>query len=323
MKLSNVRNMKRMKTILAAGLGLAVAAAPTLAQNPQFRPPAPPSPAAPDTTPIPGLPTEKDRLSYSIGMQIGNSLKRGNFDIDSNVLFGAMNDVLAGQPTKMTEAQVRDAFNVHSRELKEKQAEETRKTSEKNRKEGDAFLAENKSKGGVKIETVSLGGGTNADMQYKVIVDGTGESPNSNSMVTVSYSARLIDGKEFENTTNRPNAAKIMLTREMMMVRGLAEALKMMRVGSQWEVYLPSSLAFGDRGYRGMGSAVEPGATVIYDIQLKSIDAPPAPTTAPPLTSDIIRVPSAEEIKAGKKVEVLKQEDVARMQATNGVAPKQ
>ena len=103
----------------------------------------------------------------------------------------------------------------------------------------------------------------------------------------------------------------------MGMVRGLANALIKMKTGSHWEVFLPSSLAFGDRGYRG----VEPGATVIYDVQLQSIDVPAAPAAAPPLTSDIIRVPSAEELKAGRKVEVLKPEDVARMQATNGAAP--
>jgi len=312
-----------MKTVFAAGLGLSIIAVPVWGQNTPPKTGVPAFLPAGTNAPLP-FKDQKERLSYSIGMNVATSLKRGNYDVDLDLLISAIKDVMDGQAPKMTDAQAREAFNIHNKEQREKQMEEMRKTSEKNHKEGEVFMAANKAKDGVKTATITLAAGATAEMQYKVVKAGTGQTPKSNDTVTVSYHARLIDGKEFENSTSKPKANEIQIPREMAALRGVAEALKMMPVGSEWEVFLPSTLAFADRPYRGMaGQTVEPGSTVIYDIELQSINVPTAPVAAQPLTSDIIRVPSADEIKAGRKVEVLKPEDVARMQAqaTNGTTP--
>ena len=164
-------------------------------------------------------------------------------------------------------------------ESRSKQEELGRQTAEKNKKAGEAFLAENKNKPGVKTHPVSLPGGVTAEMQYKVITEGTGATPKSNDTVTVNYRGTLISGKEFDSSTKRGNKpAKFPVNR---VVRGWTEALQMMKVGSKWELYLPSSLAYGDKGY---GPSIEPGSTLIFEMELTGIEAqaPPAAPAAPP-----------------------------------------
>ena len=141
------------------------------------------------------------------------------------------------------------------------------------------------------------------ELQYKVITEGTGAIPKTNDTVTVNYRGTLINGKEFDSSAKHGQPGKFQVNR---VVRGWTEALQMMKVGSKWELYIPSSLAYGDYG---SGPDIQPGATLIFEVELVSIDTPP------PLTSDIIRVPSAEELKAGAKVEVIKPEDVEKAKA--------
>jgi len=175
---------------------------------------------------------------------------------------------------------------------------------ERNMKAGNAFLAGNKKKDGVETLAVTLADGKMVEMQYQVITNGTGEIPRSNDVVTVNFRGMSIDGKEFDSSAKH-GPARLILDRWL---RGWTEALKLMKVGSKWEVYLPSSLAYGDHGTM----EVEPGATVIYELELVSAE----PQTPPkPVTSDIIKVPSAEEMKAGKKVEVIKAEDAEKAAA--------
>ena len=197
-----------------------------------------------------------------------------------------------------------------------KREEERRKTAEKNKKEGEAFLAENKKKPGIKTLDVKLPDGTTAEMQYKVITEGTGAIPKSNDTVTVNYRGTLINGKEFDSSAKHGGQpAKFQVNR---VVRGWTEALERMKAGSKWELYLPSSLAYGDQGY---GPNIEPGATLIFEMELLGMEAPPPPPPpAQPLTSDIIRVPSAEELKKGAKIEVIKPEDLEKL--TNAAAQK-
>ncbi len=162
-------------------------------------------------------------------------------------------------------------------------------------------------------------------MQYKVITEGTGATPKSNDVVLVNYHGRLINGKEFDSSTKRGDKpAKFPVGR---VVRGWTEALQMMKVGSKWEIYIPPSLAYGDRG---SGPIIEPGSTLVFDMELVGIETPPAPAApaaratpaapAAPLTSDVIKVPSAEELKKGAKIEVIKAEDLEKM--TNAAAQK-
>jgi FKBP-type peptidyl-prolyl cis-trans isomerase FklB len=259
---------------------------------------------------------KKDNMSYAIGMNIGNGIKGGGVDLDVDVMSGAIRDVLAGRTLKLTEAQAREAMGAFQQEARAKHEEMQRQAAEKNKKEGAAFLAENKKKPGVKTLDVKLADGTTAEMQYKVITEGTGAIPKSSDTVTVNYRGTLIDGKEFDNSAKRGQPAKLQVNH---VVRGWTEALERMKAGSKWELYLPSTLAYEDRGSR---PAIEPGATLIFEMELLGTEGPPPPPPpAAPLTSDIIRVPSAEELKHGAKIEVIKPEDLEKL--TNAAAQKQ
>ena len=296
------------------GIGVALLQLPAVAQN---------TPASSNTaTNAPKLSPEeqKHNMSYAIGTDIGNNLKRGGVDLDIDVLASAMKDAMAGQPSKLDDQQVRQAINAYRQAAMAKREEQRRSTAEKNRKEGATFLAENKTKPGVQTHEVKLPDGTTAEMQYKVITEGTGDIPKSNDTVAVIYRGTLLNGKEFDNSAKRGNQpAKFPVNR---VVRGWTEALQMMKTGSKWELYLPASLAYGDNGY---GPTIEPGSTLIFEMELAGIDAPATPAAMPaspsaPLTSDIIRVPSAEELKKGAKIEVIKPEDLEKL--TNAAAQK-
>lgn len=257
----------------------------------------------------PAFKDDKEKASYALGLNVGTFIKRSNMDMDVDVLAGAIKDVLAGRELKLTDQQAMETIRSYQREG-------MKRTAEKNKKDAEAFLAENKNKEGVKIKTVTLPDGTTAELQYKIITEGTGAIPKSNDTVTVSYRGTLINGKEFDSSKPE-QPAKFTVSR---VVRGWTEALEMMKTGSKWEIYLPSSLAYGDFGRPPM---IAPGDALIFNLELVGIETPPAPQ---PLTSDIIRVPSAEELKKGAKVEVLKAEDVEKQikaAAATNQAPKQ
>jgi FKBP-type peptidyl-prolyl cis-trans isomerase FklB len=255
---------------------------------------------------------DKEKASYGIGMYFGNQIKRSKMEVDPDVVAAAMREVLAGKETKLTEQQAQEA-------IRDYQKSEQKKVAEKNKEEGAAFLAENKKKPGVKTFEVKLADGSMAELQYKVITEGTGEIPKSNDVVSVNYKGTLINGKEFDSTAKRGMPMKRAANQ---LIRGWTEALQRMKVGSKWEIYLPSSLGYGDMG----NPSIDPGSTLIFEMELLGTEAAPPPPTPQPLTSDIIKVPSAEELKKGAKIEVIKPEDAARMaqeaQKTNGAAKK-
>jgi FKBP-type peptidyl-prolyl cis-trans isomerase len=299
---------------MAVGFGVALLHLPSAAQE---KPPgANVSTNAPKLSPQ----EQKERWSYAIGVSIGSNIKRGGIDLDVDVLANAIKDIVAGKESKLTEQQSQEAFRSYQMESRAKQDEMRKQSAEKNKKAGEAFLAENKSKPGVKTQTVSLPKEGTAELQYKVITEGTGAIPKSNDVVLVYYHGRLIDGKEFDSSSKRGDKpARFQVNR---VVRGWTEALQMMKVGSKWEIYIPASLAYGDNG---SGPLIEPGSTLVFDLELTAIEAPPpppapaaAPAPAGPLTSDIIKVPSAEELKKGAKIEVIKAEDLEKM--TNAAA---
>ncbi len=260
----------------------------------------------------PAFKDEKEKASYAVGIFVGNNIKRSNMDVDLNVLLSAVNDVLGGKEPRLTEAQARDAFRSY-------QEVSRHNLAEKNKAEGEAFLAENKKKPGVLSLSVSLPGGTNAELQYKIVTEGHGEVPRSNDTVSVNYKGTLLNGKEFDSSFKRGQPAKFMVNR---VVKGWTAALETMKVGSKWELYIPSSLGYGDMG----NASIDPGATLIFEVELLAIEPPPAPApaqVAQPLTSDIIKVPSAEELKKGAKIEVIKAEDAAKQaQQSQGNADK-
>jgi len=250
------------------------------------------------------LKDQKSKVSYGIGMNWGNTIKRSGFDVDIDTIAAAMKDVLAGKETKLTDAQAREVLMSYQKEMQAKHEQERQQKAAKNRKEGEEFLAQNKKKEGVKTHMVTLPGGKTAELQYKVLKEGTGPTPQTNDMVTVNYRGTLINGTEFDSSAKRGTPAKFAVTG---VIKGWTEALLMMKVGSKWELYLPASLAYDDRG---SGQLIEPGSTLIFEIELLSAEAQTPPAPAQPLTSDIIKVPSADELKKGAKIEVIKPEDV-------------
>jgi FKBP-type peptidyl-prolyl cis-trans isomerase len=277
------------KLILAVGLGLSLMQLPLQAQG--------------TNNAAASFKDDREKASYGVGMYFGNMIKRGNLDVDAETVFEAMKDVLAGKETKLTQMDGQKAIQEYQQAMRLKQAA-------KNKEEGEKFLAQNKTKPGVKTLEVELSETNKVEMQYKVVTDGTGPVPKTSDMVSVNYKGTLIDGKEFDSSAKHGQPFKFMVGRGV--IRGWSAAVEHMKVGSKWELYIPSALAYGDMGSQG----IEPGSTLIFEVELLSIDAPPAAPAAPqPLTSDIIKVPSAEELKKGAKIEVIKPEDAARMAA--------
>jgi FKBP-type peptidyl-prolyl cis-trans isomerase FklB len=253
----------------------------------------------------PAFKDEKEKASYAIGMSIGSNLKGGHYDVDLDVVTAAIKDVLAGRNPKMTEPEAREALMAYRQTMMQKM-------SEQNHKAGEAFLAANKTKPGVKTETVTLPDGTTAEYQYKVLVEGTGETPKPTDVVTVNYRGTLIDGTEFDNSAKRGKPAQFAVTR---VVRGWTEALEHMKVGSKWQLFLPPTLAYAERSAPG----IEPGSTLIFEMELLKTEAAPQAASGTPgqpaLNSDIVRVPSAEELKKGAQVEVIKAADAEKLRA--------
>ena len=285
------------KLILVASLGIGLLCVTIQAEDK-------PTPAGASNV---GLTNQTEKVSYGIGMGWGTQLKRSGFEVNVDTLASAIRDVLADKPLKMTEQQARETIVAYQHDLQAQRVE-------KNRKEGEAFLAENKKKADVKTHVVALADGKTAELQYKIITQGTGEVPKSNDVVAVNYRGTLINGKEIDSSARRGQPAKFPVNR---VVRGWTEALQLMKVGSKWDIYLPSALAYGDNG---SGPNIEPGSTLIFEVELVGIDNPQPPTVSQPLTSDIIKVPSAEELKKGAKVEVIKAEDLAKL--TNNATQK-
>jgi FKBP-type peptidyl-prolyl cis-trans isomerase FklB len=262
----------------------------------------------------PAFADQRQKMSYAIGMSIGNNIKRGGVDMDLDVLGGAMRDVVAGKESRMTEQEAQEAIMAYQQESRTKREEDRKKVAEKNKQESEKFLAENKNKPGVMTKEVTLQDGTKTELQYKVIKEGAGATPKSNDTVTVNYKGTLINGKEFDSSAKLGKPAQFTVNR---VVRGWTEALQLMKEGAKWELYLPPALGYGDFG---SGATIEPGAALIFEVELVGTETPPPPAPPQPLTSDIIKVPSAEELKKGAKIEVLKAEDVERQLKTNQAA---
>lgn len=257
----------------------------------------------------PAVKTDKESISYAIGMNIGTSIKRQSIDVDVDVMSKAVKDVVAGSPTKFTEQEAQQIMMEMNNQLRAKREEERKQLGEKNKKEGAAFLAENAKKEGVKIHQVKLPDGQTADLQYKIITEGKGEKPKMTDTVTTQYRGRLIDGTEFDSSYKRGQPAEFPVSG---VIKGWTEALQLMPVGSKWELYIPSDLAYGERG---SGANIGPNATLIFEIELININKP-KPESNQAVSGEIIKVPSAEELKKGAKIEVI------RPGQTNELKPK-
>jgi FKBP-type peptidyl-prolyl cis-trans isomerase FklB len=203
------------------------------------------------------LKDQKDKVSYSIGVNIGNNLKRQSIDVNMDAFTQGIKDALSGGKTLMTEEEVNDTLKTFQQEMQAKRTEHLKELGEKNKKEGDAFLAENKKKEGV----ITLPSG----LQYKVIKEGTGETPKITDTVTVNYRGTLIDGTEFDSSYKRGQPATFPVNG---VIAGWTEALQLMKIGSKWQLFIPLDLAYGERA---VGRDIGPNATLIFDIELLAI----------------------------------------------------
>jgi FKBP-type peptidyl-prolyl cis-trans isomerase FklB len=256
------RNLTTAITLLAASFTLAGS---TLAQTPAAKPaPAPPAKSSATTkTASPAdsssdvLKTQKDKGSYAIGISIAKSLQRDGIKVDPAILLRGMNDTLAGGKLLMTDDEVKAALSALQQEARGKQEAKMKATGDENKKEGDAFLAANKSKEGV----VTLASG----LQYKVEKQGTGPKPLPTDTVECNYRGTLINGKEFDSSYKRGQSASFPVNQ---VIKGWTEVLQLMPVGSKYQVFIPADLAYGSRG---AGADIGPNATLIFEIELLSI----------------------------------------------------
>jgi FKBP-type peptidyl-prolyl cis-trans isomerase FklB len=203
------------------------------------------------------LKEQKDKVSYSIGLNIGNNLKAQSIDVDPTVLAQGIKDAMAGGKLLMTNKEVQETMTAFQKEIMIKQMEKAKTAGEKGKKEGEAFLAENKKKEGVKTLPDGL--------QYKIIKEGAGKMPKATDTVTVNYRGALIDGTEFDSSIKRGQPASFPVNG---VIAGWTEALQMMKVGSKWQLFIPSNIAYGEQG---SPPVIGPNATLIFEVELLGI----------------------------------------------------
>jgi FKBP-type peptidyl-prolyl cis-trans isomerase FklB len=245
------------------------------ASSPQAPPakttPKPPAAKTGSTTPrtpaVLTLKTQKDKASYAIGLNIGKSMKKDAVDIDPSILLRGLKDGLAGGKPLLTDDEARASMVALQADLRKKQEEKMLVQGEANKKTGETFLAENKTKDGV----VTLPSG----LQYKVLTEGTGPKPKATDTVVCNYKGTLLDNTEFDSSYKRGQPATFPVSG---VIKGWTEALQLMSVGSKWQLFIPSELAYGARG--GPGGGIGPNATLVFEVELMSIQ-PKAEVQAP------------------------------------------
>src|SRR5580692_3095572 len=215
-------------------------------------------PPAPASQTASAFKTQKDKVSYAIGMSIGANLHKQSVDVDPKVLAQGLQDALAGGKTLLSEDEARTTLTELQGEMRKKQQEMMQQAADTNKKDGAAFLAANKAKDGV----VTLPSG----LQYKILTAGTGPKPTASDSVKCNYRGTLIDGTEFDSSYKRGQPATFAVGQ---VIKAWTEALQLMPAGSKWQLFVPSSLAYGERG---AGADIAPNATLIFEVELLSIE---------------------------------------------------
>lgn len=225
---------------------------------------------AADEKPASPFKDQRDKISYSLGVNIGGSMKMQGADVDLDQVAAGMRDSLGGK-AKLTEAEVRETLTAWQQELRAKRMEKQKAEGEVNRKAGEAWLVENGKKPGVKTMPDGL--------QYKVLVSGKGPQPKPSDSVSAHYKGTLTDGTEFDSSYSRGQPLTIPV---LGVIAGWQEALTNMHVGDKWELYIPGNLAYGERG---SPPKIGPHATLVFEMELLGIEAPkpnaPAPAGGP------------------------------------------
>ena len=209
------------------------------------------------------LKTDKDKESYAIGLNIGKSIQRDGVDVDPNILLRGMKDALSDAKPALTDDEAKAVMTSLQTRLRKQQAEKAqvaaeaaKKVGEANKVTGDAFLAENKTKDGV----VTLPSG----LQYKILTEGTGPKPTATDTVVCNYKGTLLDNTEFDSSYKRNQPLTIPVGG---VIKGWTEALQLMPVGSKWQLFIPSDLAYGPTAK----GPIPPSSTLIFEVELLSI----------------------------------------------------
>jgi FKBP-type peptidyl-prolyl cis-trans isomerase len=211
------------------------------------------------------LKSQKDKISYTIGVSSGNNLKQQSIDVDPDIMARGLKDSLSGGKTLLTDQEMREAMTAFQKEMAIKQVEKREAMAEKNKKEGEAFLAENKKKEGV--TTLPSG------LQYEVLTEGKGNSPKLTDTVVAHYRGTLLNGTEFYSSYKSNERANIKVDS---IIKGWKEAFPLMKEGAKWRLFIPADLAYGENG----AGPIEPNSTLIFEIELISVPeeaAAPAP----------------------------------------------
>ena len=209
-------------------------------------------------TPELKLDTTKNRISYTIGVNIGQDFKAQKMDIDADVLLLGLKDSLAGKELQLTDEEMVKEIQDFQQEMQAKMAAEMEEASSKNKEAGEAFLAANATKEGVVV--------TESGLQYIVIEPGEGDSPAATDVATVHYRGTLIDGTQFDSSYDRGQPATFPVGG---VIAGWTEALQLMKPGAKWKLFIPSTLAYGERG---AGQDIGPDSTLLFEVELVSVE---------------------------------------------------
>jgi FKBP-type peptidyl-prolyl cis-trans isomerase FklB len=213
----------------------------------------------------PQLKDQKDKASYSIGYDIGSTFKKQNVELNADALFAGFKDALAAKEAALSKEEREKTLEAFQKEMMEKQVAASKEAATKNAAEGEKFLAENKNKEGIKT--------TASGLQYKVLKEGSGPTPKETDTVVTNYKGTLLDGTEFDSSYKRNEPMTFPVNR---VIKGWTEALQLMKPGAKYQLFIPSALAYGERG---AGRDIGPNATLIFEVELLSIKPPEAPVT--------------------------------------------
>ena len=216
----------------------------------------------------PAFKTQKEKVSYAIGMEMGKGVKVQGIEVDATIMMQGLKDALSGGKPQMSEEELRQVMTALQQEIRQKQMQAQQAAATENKTKGDAFLAENAKKDGI----VALPDG----LQYKILTAGQGKKPAETDTVLCNYKGTFVDGTEFDSSAK---AGKPVPFEVKNVIPGFREVLQLMPVGSKWQVFVPSNLAYGERG---AGGVIGPNATLIFEVELVSIqETPPAPPAKP------------------------------------------
>ena len=230
--------MKVLNRIVIIALALVFAAGPVFAEDTYTK--------------------KEDKVGYTIGLNMGRDFARRELEIGLDAFVQGFKDGLAGSEPKLSDEQRQETMMQLAAEMKAKQEAKIKLETEKNQKEGQAFLEANAKQDGVVV--------LESGLQYKVLKEGDGEKPKAEDTVTVNYKGTLVDGTIFDSTESRGKPATFALDK---VIKGWTEALQLMKAGSKWIIYLPPSLAYGPMG---AGALIGPEQTLVFEVELLSIE---------------------------------------------------